>query len=149
MSGVEIVERPIDEAELRWVQESFKQHARDLGVAVQDAKRFGFVAEVEGRMIGRASGLAYQDDGEFTGWFYLTDLLVDKAWRGQGLGRKMLSLLEQRLLENGIHKFWVWTAGYEAPGFYKKQGYEIFAELEDWYSNGASRVALRKQLPQP
>ena len=146
MASVAIVERSITEAELQWVQEGFRQHARDLGVAVQDAERFGFVAEVDGRIIGRASGLAYRDDGVFTGWFYLTDLFVEKRWRGQGLGAALLNQLEQRVQAEGVDRFWVWTAGYEAPGFYQKQGYEIFAELENWYSNGANRVALRKQI---
>ena len=58
----------------------------------------------------------------------------------------MLARLEQRVTALGLRHIWTWTAGYEAPGFYKRQGYEVFAELEDWYLSGHSRVGLRKEL---
>ncbi len=41
---------------------------------------------------------------------------------------------------------WTWTAGYEAPGFYLKHGYEVFCEMPDYYSSGHSRIGLRKAL---
>ena len=46
------------------------------------------------------------------------------------LGSKLLKILEEQVLEIGVNCIWTWTAGYEAPKFYQKQGYEIFAEME-------------------
>ena len=39
------------------------------------------------------------------------------------------------------------TASYEAPGFYRKQGYSIALEQENYYATGHSRVMLRKTRP--
>jgi hypothetical protein len=41
---------------------------------------------------------------------------------------------------------WTWTAQHEAPRFYLRLGYAVFAELEQWFSDGGSRIALRKDL---
>ncbi len=74
------------------------------------------------------------------------ELFIEKAYRGQGLGARILNSLEERVSSFRVKNIWTWTAGYEAPGFYQKQGYEVFCELEDWYATGHSRVALRKAL---
>jgi GNAT superfamily N-acetyltransferase len=73
-------------------------------------------------------------------------LFVEKKYRSQGIGSKLLKSLEEKILGLGIHMIWTWTAGYEGPEFYKKQGYHIFAEMEDWYSSGESRVGLMKEI---
>lgn len=80
------------------------------------------------------------------GWFYLTDLFVERAYRLEGLGAKLLMVLEDKIIAMGIRNVWTWTAGYEAPVFYQKQGYEIFTVLGNWYSDGSGRVGLRKRL---
>jgi ribosomal protein S18 acetylase RimI-like enzyme len=91
-------------------------------------------------------GVAYKDGDQYSGWFYLTDLFVDKEYRLQGLGSKLLGMLEEKIISMGLKQIWTWTAGYEAPEFYLKQGYQIFAALENWYSDGSSRIGLRKEL---
>ena len=75
-----------------------------------------------------------------------TDLYIEKPFRGQSLGTELLRKLEERASSLGIGNIWTWTAGYEAPGFYMKQEYDIFFEMDDWYSSGHSRVGLRKTL---
>lgn len=97
-------------------------------------------------LFGCASGLTYKNGDTYNGWFYLTDLFVEKPYRGQGLGAAMLRRLEDRVAALGVTHFWTFTAGYEAPGFYQKQGYQIIFEQEGWYATGHSRVALRKTL---
>lgn len=132
--------------ELDQMYQGFDQHAGEKGVALQSSDRFSYTAVIKNRFVGCISGLAYKNGDKYSGWFYLTDLFVEKAYRRQGLGAKLLNTLEQKLLLIGITDCWTWTAGYEAPSFYQKQGYEIFAELECWYSDGGNRVALRKKI---
>ncbi len=96
--------------------------------------------------IGVASGLAYKNGNAYNGWFYLTDLYVDKAYRHQGIGSQLLAALEGKILALGIDKIWTWTAAYEAPEFYQHHHYRIFAEMENWYSSGQSRIGMRKDL---
>lgn len=146
MKAIEIVERDMTSLELERMNTGFEKNAIDNGVIPQGDKRFGYVAMDGENFIGCVSGLAYKNGEEFNGWCYLTDLFVEKEYRLQGIGARLLLALERKLLEQGIIKIWTWTAGYEALKFYEKQGYEVFAEMENWYSNGASQIGLRKNL---
>ena len=47
-------------------------------------------------------------------------------------------------LERGCHSAWVDTFSFQAPGFYRKLGYEVFGELD--YPPGHKRFFLRKRL---
>jgi GNAT superfamily N-acetyltransferase len=140
MDTVSFLEREMTEAEFARMNAGFDEHSIEHGNPIEHSERHGFVALLGVRFIGCASGLAYLN------WFYLTDLFIEKAYRGQGLGATLLGKLEQRVTGLGKRYIYTWTAGYEAPGFYRRQGYEVFAELEEWYPTGHSRVGLRKTL---
>jgi GNAT superfamily N-acetyltransferase len=84
--------------------------------------------------------------GKYGEYFYLSDLLVEKKFRKHGYGRKLLSLLEDKITALGIKYIWTWTAGYEAETFYLKHGYEVFVKFEGFYPSGHSRVGLIKKL---
>lgn len=146
MNVIELVERDMMPAELKRMNMGFDENAIDNGVIPQGDQRFGYVAMDGEKFIGCISCLACKNGEQFNGWCYLTDLFVEREYRSQRIGTKLLQMLEKKLLQNGIVQVWTWTAGYEAPEFYKKQGYEIFAEMENWYSNGASRIGLKKKL---
>lgn len=146
MSDIRIINREMSPAEFTRMKAGFDEHTLEKAVEIQTADRFGFVA-MEGEVfIGCSSGLAYKSGEQYSGWFYLTDLFVEKAYRSQGVGAQLLRQLEEIVVAIGVKHAWVWTAGYEAPPFYQKQGYEIFTEMEDWYSDGSNRVGLRKEL---
>jgi len=146
MGTINIIERDMTPSEVKRMNAGFNENTIDNGVIPQGNQRFGYVAMDGENFIGCVSGLAYKNGEQFNGWCYLTDLFVEKEYRQQGIGAKLLSNLENILLQSGIDKVWTWTAGYEAPKFYIKQGYEIFAEMENWYSSGDSQVGLRKKL---
>ena len=144
MSTLEIINRDMTPSELKRMQVGFDENAVENGVIPQGSQRFGYVAMDGEKFVGCVSGLAYKDGDVFSGWCFLTDLFVEKEYRKQGIGAKLLSQLEEMLAQHGINKIWTWTASYEAPGFYLHQGYEVFVELENWYSDGGSRIGLRK-----
>ncbi len=146
MGHVRLCERDMTSGELARMNSGFDEHALANGVALQSSDRFGFVALEDEAFVGCASGLAYKHGDAYSGWFYLTDLFVEKAHRRQGIGATLLNALEQTLRARGIDKIWTWTAGYEGPAFYKRQGYKVFAKMENWYSNGDARVGLRKEI---
>jgi len=146
MGEIRIIERDTTSVELERINAGFDEHAVDNGVEIQSSARIGFIALDGEKFIGCASGLAYKNGIEYSGWFYLTDLFVEKEYRLQGIGSKLLKVLEEKLLQYGINKIWTWTAGYEGSEFYKRQGYEVFAEMENWYSSGDSRIGLRKEI---
>ncbi len=146
MKSISIVNREMTDAEFTRMKSGFDEHTLDNDVEVQGADRFGYVAVEENKFVGCSSGLAYKNGANYSGWFYLTDLFVEKEFRSKGIGADLLKNLEEQIKTKGVHYIWVWTAGYEAPKFYIKQGYKIFAEMENWYSDGSSRVGLRKNI---
>ncbi|MTB51160.1 GNAT family N-acetyltransferase [Lewinella sp. W8] len=146
MSDITLTFRDLSPAELSRMRAGFDEHTLEMGAAVQTADRFGFVAMDGDKFVGCSSGLAYENGAEYSGWFYLTDLFVEAQYRKRGIGASLLLRLEREVFRRGVRHVYTWTAGYEAPGFYHRQGYTTFAELEHWYSDGSSRVALRKTL---
>ena len=146
MSAITLINRDINAKELARIKTGFDENSLDNAVEIQTADRYGFAAQDGEIFIGCSSGLAYKNGDKYSGWFYLTDLFVEKNYRGHGVGAGLLRSLEEVIAKLGVTNIWTWTAGYEAPGFYQKQGYEIFAEMEDWYSDGSSRVGLRKRI---
>ena len=146
MKSIIYSERELTNAEFARMNEGFNEHTLEHGNPIQTDKRYGFVC-MEGEIfIGCSSGLMTLEEGRPTGWFYLTDLFVEKEYRGSGIGAQLLRQLEETVSRLGATQIWTWTAGFEAPGFYLKQGYHIFCELESWYASGHSRVGLRKKL---
>ena len=147
MKNISIVNREMTSKELARMNTGFDEHSIENNVAVQQSKRFGFVAlDDNNTFIGCSSGLAHKNGEQYSGWFYLTDLFVEKDYRSKGLGTKLLISLEQEIASIGVKQIYLWTSGAEAIRFYKRHEYSIFAEMEDWYSDGSSRVGLRKHL---
>ena len=146
MAMVAVVEREVTDAEFARVSRGFDEHAIEHGNPPDTSERFTFVATDGDEFVGCASGLAHRKAVGYANWFRVTDLFIEKPLRGRGLGTELLRKLEERAASLGIGNMWTWTAGYEAPAFYKKQGYEVFCEMADWYSSGHSRFGFRKAL---
>lgn len=144
MSGVEVIEREMTETEFARMKAGFDEHTLEHGNPVQTYDRYGFVLTDAGKFVGCSSGIVYKNGDVCNGWFYLTDLFVEKPYRKQGFGAELLQKLEDRVAPLGVSSFLVVTAGYEAPEFYEKQGYRIVFEQDNYYATGHSRVMLRK-----
>ncbi|HZP38984.1 MAG TPA: GNAT family N-acetyltransferase [Methylomirabilota bacterium] len=82
------------------------------------------------------------------GALYVRILWVAQALRGQGYGGRLLEAAERRAVERGCRHAFVDTFTFQAPGFYLKQGYEVYARAEDW-PVGHAHVFLRKALGAP
>ena len=146
MTSISIVEREMTETEFARMNAGFNEHTIEHGNPIETSERFSFVVMDGLRFIGCSSGLVYKNDKGYSKWFFITDLFIERTYRNQDLGAAVLRKLEERVAALAVKNIWTWTAAYEAPGFYKKQGYEIFCELEDWYSSGHNRIGLRKAL---
>ncbi len=134
------------DAEFARMNTGFDEHTIEHCNLLETAERHGFVVMDGETFVGCASGLCYKSGEVYNDWFTLTDLFIEKRYRGRGLGATVLARLEAKIAARGVGKIWTWTAGYEAPGFYIKQGYAVVCELESYYASGHSRVALRKTL---
>ena len=69
---------------------------------------------------------------------------VADALRGKGIGCELMGAAEARAVERGCHSAWVDTFSFQAPGFYRKLGYQVFGELD--YPPGHRRIFLQKRL---
>jgi len=79
------------------------------------------------------------------GWCLIELLWVDDKYRGNDLATQMMKNMEQYAIGEGITRIKLETGSFQALDFYKKLGYEVYAELED-YPIGETNYYLRKLL---
>ncbi len=78
-------------------------------------------------------------------WLYIQLLFVKEGLRGCGHGHRLLMAAEQEARKRGAKRAYLDTLSFQAPEFYKKHGYEVFGELQD-FPAGHQRYYLAKQL---
>ncbi|MBN1248276.1 MAG: GNAT family N-acetyltransferase [Anaerolineae bacterium] len=79
------------------------------------------------------------------GWFYVNLMWIQEGLRGHGYGGQLLTLAEDVARQRGATHVYLDTFSFQAPAFYKKHGYEVFGELDD-FPTGHRRYYLKKQL---
>ena len=80
------------------------------------------------------------------GVLFIRILWVTEALRGEGFGQRLMEMAERRAVERGCRHVFVDTFSFQAPGFYEKLGYQVYAQAEDW-PVGHTHHFLRKDLP--
>ena len=78
-------------------------------------------------------------------WLYINLLWVKDELRGHGYGQRLLTMAEAEARQRGAQHAYLDTFSFQAPGFYKKHGYQVFGELQD-FPPGHQRYFLTKQL---
>ena len=92
-----------------------------------------------GRLVAGAVGRTWGQCCE------LQQLWVEPDHRRQGVASRLLQLFEARAADRGCRYFYLETFSFQAPGFYKKHGYQVFGELRD-FPPGHQRYYLTKEL---
>jgi GNAT superfamily N-acetyltransferase len=104
---------------------------RRLAVFVRDAQ----TGKVVGGLYGRSEfGLVYVD------WLFLPENL-----RGARIGSRVLAMAEEEGRRRGCTRIALTTLSVQAPGFYKKQGYDVAATI-DCDPPGLTRYYMMKKL---
>ena len=101
-----------------FINVAFSEYAADCDVAL-NFEEFCFVAEDDGKIAGVITGRAYYNE------VYIGDLIVEKAYRREGVGSKLVEAVENAYKDKGYEKIALTTFGFQAPEFYKKLGYEL------------------------
>lgn len=83
--------------------------------------------------------------GTYWGWMYVDILWVQESHRKKGIGSKLLRQAEEEALRRGCHHVHLDTMSWQAPGFYKKHGYEVIGILPD-IPSGNQKYLLMKAL---
>ena len=99
-----------------------------------------FVLQVpDNEVVGGVIGSTYW------GWLYINLMWIKEEARGHGYGRQLLQLAEDEARQRGAKHAYLDTFSFQALDFYKKYGYEVFGELQD-FPPGHQRYFLKKQL---
>lgn len=78
-------------------------------------------------------------------WLFTQLLVVPSTHRKAGIGSRLMSMAESEAMNRGCIGSWLDTFEFQARGFYERQGYECFAELQN-YPTGFSRYFMKKML---
>jgi GNAT superfamily N-acetyltransferase len=78
-------------------------------------------------------------------WLYIDLLWVKEELRGRGYGHRLLELVEEEGRKRGAGNAYLDTFSFQAPEFYKRHGYQVFGQLDD-FPSGHKRYFLTKQL---
>jgi GNAT superfamily N-acetyltransferase len=101
-----------------------------------------FVRDPEHKIIGGVRGF-YNSSG----WLYVNGLWVAKEYRSKGYGTLLMQSIEAEARTNGCTKSHLYTMEHQAPEFYKKLGYVIFARLERFHQD-YDKCFFKKDLQQ-
>ena len=108
-----------------FINEAFTDYAVANHVEL-NYEDYWFVAEDEnGEIIGTITGRAYYNE------VHIGDLIIDKRFRRQNIGTKLVRAVEEEYKDKGFDKITLTTFGFQAPGFYKKLGYSLEFVRED------------------
>ncbi|MHA1542860.1 MAG: GNAT family N-acetyltransferase, partial [Candidatus Hodarchaeales archaeon] len=80
-----------------------------------------------------------------TGIMHLEVLWVDKKYRGQGFGKKLVLYAEKIGKEKSYPASQTWTFSFQAPEFYQSIGYKVLG-IFDGYTDGITEYVLLKKL---
>jgi ribosomal protein S18 acetylase RimI-like enzyme len=97
------------------------------------------VQSPEGKVVGGLIGETHWD------WLYINLLFVKDELRGRGFGQQLLTLAEEKARQLGVKSVYLDTFSFQAPEFYRRNGYRVFGELND-FPPGHTRYYMTKQL---
>jgi len=100
-----------------------------------------FARDEEGNVIGGLHGELVWE------WFYIKTMWVEDDYRGYAIGTRLLSMAEEAAASRGFHKVHLETTGFQALGFYLKNGYEVFGKLEGKPTGTTWYFLKKEELP--
>lgn len=89
--------------------------------------------------------------GGLSGWTWQEAAGIAMTWvrpdqRGTGVGSRLLTAFEEAALARGVHRVFVTSFTFQAPGFYERHGYREILRWDGVPVAGEADVHLRKDL---
>ena len=137
MDGFEIKEP--SPAEVEFLEDRlYEFNAGTTGI--DDGRWLGvFHRDDAGSIVAGAAGLTWGGTCE------LRQVWVETSARGRGLGRRLMAEVEAEAVRRRCGQIVLSTYSFQAPGFYRKLGFEVVAEIPD-NPRGHAHLVLRKRL---
>jgi ribosomal protein S18 acetylase RimI-like enzyme len=98
-----------------------------------------FARDDTGKVQGGLRGQTYWS------WCVIDVLAVAEAYRGQGIGSRLLVKAEEIARSRGCVGIRLDTTSFQAPDFYRRHGYVEFGRIDD-YPPGHARVWFMKRF---
>ena len=105
-----------------------------------ESKDYHLTREEEGHLIALLHAQQVLEN------IHIKALVVGKEHQKKGLGASLLVELEKKAEKVGVSSITLSTKSYQAKDFYVKQGYEIYASLEDVPQKGVTKYHFIKWL---
>jgi ribosomal protein S18 acetylase RimI-like enzyme len=96
-----------------------------------------FASDPAGRVVGGAVGRTWGRCCE------LQQLWVAPERRTEGVGSRLLQAFEARGRQRDCDVYYLTTLSFQAPGFYRKHGYAVLAEISG-FPNGITKFLMHK-----
>ena len=135
------IEETPDPADVQFVRAQLTAFNRGRSADDQFQPLLILVRDAGGQIVAGLMG------GTYWGWLYTEILWVEECLRGKGHGQSLLAAAEAEAVRRGCRYAHLDTMSFQALSFYEKQGYSVFAELEDIPAgSGHRRYSLKKRL---
>ncbi|RZT97865.1 GNAT family N-acetyltransferase [Rivibacter subsaxonicus] len=127
---------PSDE-QLLVVDTGLEQHNHAVAPLADVRPLAAFATEPSGQIVGGAVGRTWGACCE------LLQLWVAPAYRGAGVGSRLLEAFEAHARARACTVFYLTTLSFQAPDFYRKHRYAVLAQITG-YPNGIVKYLMHK-----
>ncbi|NQU68203.1 MAG: GNAT family N-acetyltransferase [Candidatus Marinimicrobia bacterium] len=138
---IEVSQNPKPE-DLQIVSEGLQSHNTKYvgGIAIEEELKFAvFARDDVGNIIGGIRAVTFWD------WVNIEVIWVKDSFRLTGIGKQLLKKAEEYSKRNKLHSVCLETTSFQALEFYKKLGYVVFGELDD-FPKGHTMYYMKKVL---
>lgn len=108
-------------------------------ITVSNTIDSNFLAFDNDKLIGGAIGYIEYN------WYFLDLLYIEENYRGQNIGTKLIKAIEEFAIKENLTGVRMETWNFQARGFYEKNGYKVFAQIENC-PPGTIDYFLKKEL---
>ena len=110
----------------------------DAQVGAEEYRGLYVLARDADELVGGLLGFTHWN------WLFISHLWLAEALRGSGVGRQLIDAAETEAVRRGCRHMHCDTFDFQALPFYRKLGFEVFGQLQD-YPPGHTRYYLQKR----
>jgi ribosomal protein S18 acetylase RimI-like enzyme len=129
-----------DQADVDFIFDGLRQYNEQFH-AIGHRSLYVFLRDESGALVGGLLGDTYW------GWLSINIVWIDKRFRGQGHGERLLAAAEEEGRRRECAHAQLDTLSFQARPFYEKLGYRVYGTLEDFPAGSdTKRYYMTKEL---